>query len=245
MAEELVIRIQTGEGGRQGTPGSGAGSGAAVGFGASALARGFDDSLPKSVAGIGEKKLERLIPKEELLSNRFLGIANHSLKRRGMFSAQYNIQGAFSPDESPEDVGTLSPPIHHEDIDVSSFYGSRLHQAGQHIRHHAVKNKKAGAALGWRIAGGFISDAQYRSGDSYKNAQLNNAMKATSYATAIAMSGPMAPLVAKGILVNELSNAIQSNRNYNWDRKMETVAINNSKAVAGDISYGRNRGVGR
>lgn len=67
-------------------------------------------------------------------------------------------------------------------------------------------------------------------------------MKAVGYATAIAMSGPAAPLVAAGIAVNEAVNGIVGLINYNYDRNREGDQIRNTKALAGDASYGRRRG---
>ena len=51
---------------------------------------------------------------------------------------------------------------------------------------------------------------------------------------------PAAPLV--GIAVNEAVNGIVGLINYNYDRNREGDQIRNTKALAGDASYGRRRG---
>lgn len=56
------------------------------------------------------------------------------------------------------------------------------------------------------------------------------------------MSGPFAPIVAAGIAVNETVNYAVNAINFNYDRNLEGRQITNIKLLAGDVSYGRNRG---
>lgn len=67
-------------------------------------------------------------------------------------------------------------------------------------------------------------------------------MKIAGYGAALAMSGPAAPLVAAGIIGNEVINAISAGAQYNYNLKLERQQITNMKAVAGNMSYGRNKG---
>lgn len=67
-------------------------------------------------------------------------------------------------------------------------------------------------------------------------------MKLVGYGAALAMSGAAAPLVAVGIIGNEIINVISDSAQYNYNLKLERQQITNMKAVAGNISYGRDRG---
>lgn len=115
-------------------------------------------------------------------------------------------------------------------------------QGTGYLNQYSKQIKAAGAALAWKTADSMVSVAQHRSGDSHANAQLNNAMKLAGYGTALAMSGPAAPLVAAGIAVNEIANALVQSSNYRFDRRQESNQIRNIQTIAGDVSYGRNRG---
>ena len=123
-----------------------------------------------------------------------------------------------------------------------TLFGLGARKTGDFYAENQMKVKAAGSALAWKAADSAVKVAQHRSGDSYANAQLNNAMKIVGYGTAIAMSGPAAPFVAAGIAVNEIVNGVVGGINYRFDRALEGDQIRNMKVIAGDMSYGRRRG---
>ena len=69
-------------------------------------------------------------------------------------------------------------------------------------------------------------------------------MKLGGYGILLANSGPAAPFVAAGIVVNEGIQAVLDFSKFQFDRKMEAYEITNNLIIAGNASYGRMRGVG-
>lgn len=104
--------------------------------------------------------------------------------------------------------------------------------------------KALGSATAAKIVYSAVQYAQHTSGDSYYNQQLSNAMRLGGYGLLLVNSGPAAPFVAVGILANESVDAILGVAKYDFDRKIEAYEITNNKMIAGNASYGRNRGVG-
>lgn len=116
------------------------------------------------------------------------------------------------------------------------------------IVDHAIKNQKRygalAAAAAYKTIQSSVAVIQHQSGDAYQNQQINNGIKLAGYVGAIAFSGPLAGFVAAGIAVNEIANIVTGSMNYEFDRRLERQEITNTLALAGNASYGRNRGVG-
>ncbi|NLZ45519.1 MAG: hypothetical protein GX896_02390 [Clostridiales bacterium] len=155
------------------------------------------------------------------------------LKRtsQGFFKSQYSA-GVYIFDQE-KNYFTVS------DINFSSFKGSKL---DVHFTENKARYQALGAMVTRQTAAALIDHRQHTSGDAYVNAQLDNQMKLISYGALIAGSGPLAGFVAAGLVINEGISAISQVAKYNYDRKLERQQISNIQVVAGDISYGRNRG---
>lgn len=155
------------------------------------------------------------------------------LKRtsQGFFKSQYTA-GAYYYDKENNWVTV-------NDINFSSFKGSKL---DVHFTENRARYQALGAMVARQTAAALIDYRQHTSGDAYLNAQLDNQIKLISYGAMIAGSGSLAPFVAAGIVINEGVSAISQIAKYNYDRKLEREQISNMQVVAGNISYGRNRG---
>lgn len=157
-------------------------------------------------------------------------LKNLQLQSKGVFQSTYSMEYWESGVADPGILG---------DMQFKSFRGS---QAEDFLAKNQGRIKAGASAMAWKIANSAVAIQQHRSGDSYANAQLSNAMKFAGYGTALAMSGPMAPFVAAGIAVNEAFNAVTQVSNYRFDRRQDSNKIQNIQTIAGDVSYGRNRG---
>lgn len=104
------------------------------------------------------------------------------------------------------------------------------------------KGRAMASAAAWKIASSAVQIQSHRSGDSHANANMNNAMKLAGYGAAIAASGPAAPFVAAGIVLNEAISGTVGAINYNYDRRMGGLQRQNMAALAGNVSYGRRGG---
>lgn len=124
-------------------------------------------------------------------------------------------------------------------VGFSSFEGSKL---DVHFTENKARYQALGAMVARQTAAALIDYRQHTSGDAYVNAQLDNQMKLISYGAMIAGSGPLAGFVAAGLFVNEGISGISQAATYNYDRKLERQQITNMQIVAGNTSYGRNRG---
>jgi hypothetical protein len=129
---------------------------------------------------------------------------------------------------------------------ISDLKGEQETMFGAGVREGVLPNQKQivgiGVAAAWKTASTALELQAYTSGDSYANARNANMMKAATYGSVLAMSGPAAPLVGALIVANELAGAYTERVKYNYDRKLERAEITNITSIAGDISYGRNRG---
>lgn len=150
---------------------------------------------------------------------------------QGFFKSQYSA-GVYIFDEEANQFNI-------QNINFSSFKGSQL---DVHFTENKARYQALGAMVTRQTAAALIDHRQHTSGDAYVNAQLDNQMKLISYGAMIAGSGPLAGFVAAGIVINEGISAISQVAKYNYDRKLERQQISNIQVVAGDISYGRNRG---
>ena len=101
--------------------------------------------------------------------------------------------------------------------------------------------KGLGMAAAWKVAQTSIELKNYKSGNAYENAQRSNNMKVASYGAVLLATG-FNPIVITGIVGNELVGAYSENEKYKYDRKLERIEITNITQIAGNISYGRNRG---
>ena len=150
---------------------------------------------------------------------------------QGFFKSQYNA-GVHIFDQETNQSNI-------KDINFSSFKGSQL---DVHFTENKARYQALGAMVIRQTASALIDYRQHTSGDAYANAQLNNQMKLISYGAMIAGSGPLAGFVAAGLFVNEGISAISQGAKYDYDRSLERQQITNVKALAGNVSYGRNRG---
>lgn len=150
---------------------------------------------------------------------------------QGFFKSQYSAGVYIFDDES----GLLDTA----DINFSSFKGSQL---DVHFTENKARYQALGAMVARQTASALIDHRQHTSGDAYVNAQLDNQMKLISYGALIAGSGPLAGFVAAGLVINEGISGISQVAKYNYDRKLERQQITNMQVVAGNTSYGRNRG---
>lgn len=150
---------------------------------------------------------------------------------QGFFKSQYGAGVyVFDPENNHYNI---------TDINFSSFKGSQL---DVHFTENKARYQALGAMVIRQTASALIDYRQHTSGDAYVNAQLDNQMKLISYGTVIAGSGPLAGFIAAGLLVNEGISGISQVATYNYERKLERQQISNMQVVAGNISYGRNRG---
>lgn len=92
-----------------------------------------------------------------------------------------------------------------------------------------------------QTVGALIDYRKHTSGDAYADAQLDNGVKLVRYGAAIAGSG-FNPIVIATIAATEIIQGISQGAKYDYDRKLERQQITNMQIVAGNISYGRNRG---
>jgi hypothetical protein len=116
--------------------------------------------------------------------------------------------------------------------------------AAQNRTQFLQRSKALSSAILAKTVYATIQYAQHTSGDSYYNQQLSNMMKLGGYGILLANSGPAAPFVAAGIVVNEGIQAVLDFSKFQFDRKMEAYEITNNLIIAGNASYGRMRGVG-
>ena len=227
MAEQLIIHVKIDGFSPQKETGKGGGS-----VTTAATAGAIGASLQ------GKNEYKNPMGKAEKASHSYLRKSGYDIGRDDIYSTDIKQrQKMFSMESEVRThlIGSKAPL----DVTVNTFAGSSTHQ---YLVENQSKIKAAGSALVWKAADSAVNVAKHRSGDSYANAQLNNAMKVVGYGTAIAMSGPAAPFVAAGIAVNEIANGIVGGINYRFDRALEGDQIRNMKVIAGDMSYGRRRG---
>jgi hypothetical protein len=101
-----------------------------------------------------------------------------------------------------------------------------------------------GSVLAAKTVYSAVQYIQHTSGNSYYNQQLSNAMRFGGYGLLLLNSGPAAPFVAAGIVLNEGVDALLNIGKFEFDRKLENYEITNNLIVAGNASYGRDRGIG-
>lgn len=171
---------------------------------------------------------------KQLGPNSLYALGDPSMLERtsqGFFKSQYHAGVHFyDPETNQSNI---------KDINFSSFKGSQL---DVHFTENKARYQALGAMVTRQTAAALIDHRQHTSGDAYMNAQLDNQMKLISYGALIAGSGPLAGFVAAGLAINEAISGISQVAKYNYDRKLERQQISNIQVVAGDISYGRNRG---
>lgn len=165
-------------------------------------------------------------------------IRGATLFRRPSFKGIFMREGF---EEDPNAPGGLNP-IQSEVLIDDITYGNSL--LGTHIIENRKRYSALLAATAYKTIQSAVAITQHQSGDAYQNQQINNGLKFAGYASALAFSGPVAPFVAAGIAINETVNAFTGIVNYNFDRKLDRQEITNSLVLAGNASYGRNRGVG-
>ena len=231
MAEQLIIHVkidgfspqrETGKGGGSATTTTAAVAAGAIGASLQGKNQYKKPLVKAEKAGVSQlRKMGYDIERDDVYATDILK------QKQKMFSMESEVRTHL--------IGAR-PPL---DVTVNTFAGSSTHQ---YLAENQRKIKAAGSALVWKAADSAVNVAQHRSGDSYANAQLNNAMKIVGYGAALAMSGPAAPFVAAGIAVNEIANGIVGGINYRFDRALEGDQIRNMKVIAGDMSYGRRRG---
>lgn len=117
-------------------------------------------------------------------------------------------------------------------------FGAGLRHTGSYMQAHQKELKMLGKAAVWKAARVATDLQNYKSGDSYANAQRNNAMKMATMGTALAALGPWG---LAAFAANEAVDYFVDKEKYSFDRKMETQEIYNIKQIAGDVSYGINR----
>jgi hypothetical protein len=165
-------------------------------------------------------------------------------KNPGKFSTKFNISGKrklFSRSEL-----TLTGEALNQE-DPFNTYNEQTKITTQPILAEPAiqaRLKSLGSAAAAKVVYSAVQYAQHTSGNSYYNQQISNAMRLGGYALLLANSGPAAPFVAAGIVVNEGVQAILDVAKFEFDRKMEKYEITNNQILAGNASYGRNRGVG-
>lgn len=232
MSQRFVIDINVngvGGGGRRSSPGTGG----ALAVGALAGMGGLNEDLRERIADRTHRQVTDLIKKKNAGLGEFVADPEYVERtHQGFLKAKYTVGGYALDDELPP--GPLKPIEN-----ISSFYGSRF---DDYMTTHKTKIKNLGVAAAWKTADALVDRTKYRSGDSYQNRQLDISMKIAGYGAALAMSGAAAPLVAVGIIGNEIINVISDSAQYNYNLKLERQQITNMKAVAGNISYGRDRG---
>ena len=164
-------------------------------------------------------------------------IRKQSLFRRAMWQTTSTTTRASLDDETGQYTG-MTPTSAVESFKV----GDSL--ATEHIKANAKRYNALAVSTAYKALQSSVNITQHQSGDAYFNKQINNGLKLAGYASMIAVSGPLAGFVTAGIAINEVGEAVTGLINYNFDRKLERQEITNSLALAGNASYGRNRGVG-
>lgn len=220
MAEEFVIRIDTGRG-----RGSGRGTGTGRGVGSPALA-GAAAIFP------GKQDIQKFEYDERITRD----LIKELPELRDAYRGSKIMNLGRSRKMGWED-GTSTYQ--------QTLFGRGVQKAGLDPAFDKLaQNKtalKAGAAgLATKAFQSTMQHRAYTSGDQYQNQVDSNNMRLAGYGAMVAMLGPKAGAV---IVINEGINAFNDARQYNFDRAMDTLQINNTQAVAGDISYGRRNGV--
>lgn len=220
MAEELIIRVKIdgySSGGQGSTKGAGttaSGQSPLVGLAASPKSQSFGLKAERQMA-----RSELKYVSSEDITGAIGDIKSLQKTKEGIFSDRYTIDML-----DPDTGGVLTT------ANIRDY--TKLRKGGMQL----------GKAAAWKAVSTAINITQHRSGDASYNAQLNNTVKLVGYGTSLAMAGPAAPFVALGIAGNEAFNAISQISNWKFDRRQEGNQIQNIKTIAGNVSYGRNRG---
>lgn len=237
MAEQLVIRVKID--GMSGSEGSNKGR-AGVGDGAGAIGLG-------AVANVLGKNQgpypDTLKPRGKTSGNDYASI----YKNEGWFDRKKYEEAGLEGSGYGEYGGKLAAfgtrrLVSDINQEQETAFGYGLRKTGDHFNANSARYKALGAGTAYKVVNSAINIHQHKSGNSYANAQINNTMKFASYGVALAMSGPLAPAVAAGIVINEIGNGVTSSINYSYDRKQDRNKAKNIAIVAGNMSYGRNRG---
>lgn len=229
--EEFIIRVKIdGMGGTSGTGGQGDNSLTAVG-----IARAAVSPLPtkSDISGTKlswEERITKNVAKENYLQIKNLGIIPGSYGGAREISAIDKITGQSSILAQQTLFGKIGGAGMLQQIDE---------KVSPYIQTYGPALAKAAA---YKAIAASINITQHRSGDTYYNQQLSNATRMSSYGAVLAMSGPAAPAVLVGIVANELVDLAVQSSNYKYDRRLEGHQIQNTKMLAGNVSYGRNRG---
>jgi hypothetical protein len=154
-------------------------------------------------------------------------------------------KGSF---DRPDDIaGSIEEEV---DTTRETAFGAIVREAGfdpefsPNYKETMARTRALTSAAMAKTVYATVQYAQHTSGDSYYNQQLSNMMKLGGYGILLANSGPAAPFVAAGIVVNEGIQAVLDFSKFQFDRKMEAYEITNNLIIAGNASYGRMRGVG-
>ena len=243
MAEQLVIRViidgMSGSEGssKEGSINKGIGAGVA-GVGVLAASTSYQKKSQENFANsleVGSPKFNEWAQKRGFemgssSSTKVMFPEYSKVESRGMLSTNYSVP-------------ILAETMHNK----TNLINTPMRQWGtgtinEHFNANSARYKALGAGTAYKVVNSAINIHQHKSGNSYANAQINNTMKFASYGVALAMSGPLAPAVAAGIAINEIGNAVTSSINYSYDRKQDRNKAKNIAIVAGNMSYGRNRG---
>ena len=110
----------------------------------------------------------------------------------------------------------------------------------------ARRTASLATATALRVGQAVISQVQHRSGNTYFNRQLQTGISTASTLGGLAITAAFNPVLAVvaagGIAVSTTLDILTAQANYDYDRRMDTLMIHNTKEVSGNISYGRRGG---
>lgn len=228
MAQELRIIIEDRIGG---------GSGGEVGRGGGAVG----EATLSSIAGISAQARERESIDANIQAYKAAERADADTSNPRSVNFSERSKGLFRRQRTTMELEAYTGAGTESEIFTGHGYGT------SHTQDFMKSGKGMAIATTRAIVDHQITMRKYTSGDAYHNAQLDNMMKGANYAASLGMAGvafgPVGmAITGVGITINEVANFAKQSQQFKYDRQLEGFALQNTQAIAGNISYGRPRG---